>query len=234
MPRMRVNDISMYYEIHGRGEPIVLIPGLGVDVSQYTQIIELLSSKHKVIAIDNRGAGRTDKPHIKYSIGLMAADVASLLTKLRVKKANILGTSMGGRIAASLALDNPKLVRRLILVSTSMRATKPLSWPIRLLAFVFRLPIINNIKRYPQPYYAFELQRKASRSYDCTARLREMRVPTLILHARDDKIADYLLAKETHAGIKNSKIVAFTGGHMFFLLKPTELANAVSQFLSEK
>lgn len=231
MPKMKANGINIYYEIQGKGEPIVLIPGLGVDVSQYYQIIKLLSLKHKVIAIDNRGAGRTDKPHTKYSIEIMAEDTAALLTKLHINKANILGTSMGGRIAAALALNHPEHVKRLILASTSMRVTKPLSRTTRMLAFAFRLPILRRIKKYPQPYYAFELQRNASKSYDCTNRLSEIHVPTLIMHAKDDNIADYRLAQETHAGIKNSKLVAFKGGHIFFFLNPVEVTDAVSKFL---
>ena len=64
---VRVNDIQMYYEMHGDGEPLVVILGLGTDVSEWDGIIRWLAEKYKVLAFDNRGAGRTDKPDIPYS-----------------------------------------------------------------------------------------------------------------------------------------------------------------------
>lgn len=72
MPIVKVNDINMYYEIHGENNPIsvVLILGLETDVTVYKEIINRLAKKFKVLAFDNRGAGRTDKPDIPYSINL--------------------------------------------------------------------------------------------------------------------------------------------------------------------
>src|SRR5579863_2495968 len=104
MPTIKVNDLTMYYEIHGDGEPLVLIPGLRTDVSEYQRIIALLSAQNKVVALDNRGAGRTDKPDSPYSIELMADDTAGLLNALGIQSAHILGVSMGGRIAVALTL----------------------------------------------------------------------------------------------------------------------------------
>jgi 3-oxoadipate enol-lactonase len=68
MPYVKVNDIQMYYEIHGDGEPLVLIVGLGTDISEWEGIIRWLAQNYKVLAFDNRGAGRTDKPDTQYSI----------------------------------------------------------------------------------------------------------------------------------------------------------------------
>jgi 3-oxoadipate enol-lactonase len=79
MPYIKVNDIQMYYEIHGDGEPLVLIVGLGTDISEWHGIIHWLAQKYKVLAFDNRGAGRTDKPDTQYSIEMMAHDTAGRL-----------------------------------------------------------------------------------------------------------------------------------------------------------
>jgi len=85
MPRIKVNDINMYYEIHGEGKPLVLIQGLGAEISSITEgkgksdYLDKLTQKHKVIAFDNRGAGRTDKPDVPYSIEMMAEDTIGLL-----------------------------------------------------------------------------------------------------------------------------------------------------------
>ena len=67
MPYVKVNDIQMYCEMHGDGEPLVVILGLGTDVSEWDGIIRWLTEKYKVLAFDNRGAGRTDKPDIPFS-----------------------------------------------------------------------------------------------------------------------------------------------------------------------
>jgi pimeloyl-ACP methyl ester carboxylesterase len=231
MPTIHVNDITMYYETHGEGDPLVLIPGLATDVSEYGSIIAGLSRGYKVIALDNRGAGRTDKPDVPYSIEMMADDTAGLLAALSIERAHIVGTSMGGRIALALALRHPTLVRSLVLVSTSAKMPPP-NWRRRLLLDVVqRMPLLRGSRKYPQPYYAFAHQREASRSYDCTDRLGEIHVPTLILHGRGDRIAPYRLAEEMHAGIPRSKVIAFSGGHVFFFLRPQQFIEAVSAFL---
>ncbi len=85
MPYVKVNDIQMYYEIHGDGEPLVLIVGLGTDISEWDGIIRWLAKKYKVLAFDNRGAGRTDKPDRPYSIEMMAHDTAGLMQTLGIK-----------------------------------------------------------------------------------------------------------------------------------------------------
>ena len=121
MPTIYVNDITMYYEIHGEGEPLVLIPGLPIDVTAFRQIISELAKHYRIIVFDNRGAGRTDKPDMPYSIGMMADDTAGLLAALGIQRAHVLGVSMGGRIATELTLRHPKMVKSLILVSTFVK-----------------------------------------------------------------------------------------------------------------
>jgi 3-oxoadipate enol-lactonase len=122
MPYVQVNDIQMYYEIHGDGEPLVLIVGLGTDISEWDGIIRWLAQTYKVLAFDNRGAGRTDKPDTRYSIEMMAHDTAGLMQTLGIQQAHILGISMGGRIALALSLRYPESVKKLVLVSTSIKA----------------------------------------------------------------------------------------------------------------
>jgi 3-oxoadipate enol-lactonase len=68
MPIMRVNSIDMYYDIHGEGEPVVLIAGLNSDHTLYRGILPLLAARYKVIVFDNRGVGRSDKPDIPCEI----------------------------------------------------------------------------------------------------------------------------------------------------------------------
>lgn len=116
---VEVNDIKMYYEIHGSGEPLVLIEGLGYSKWMWYKQIPALSEQYRVIVFDNRGAGNTDKPDSEYSIELMADDAAGLLRALGIGSAHVLGISLGGFIAQEVALRHPEIVRSLILGSTS-------------------------------------------------------------------------------------------------------------------
>jgi pimeloyl-ACP methyl ester carboxylesterase len=162
----------MYYEIHGEGEPVVLIAGLNSDHTLYRAIIPRLAESYQVVAFDNRGVGQTDKPDIPYSIEMMADDTAGLLNALGIEQAHILGTSMGGRIATALALQHPQQVKSLILVSTIVKSLKgtPMTWARLRVKIMLKIPMI----RGPHPYYAAVRQLEASRTYDCMDRLKEI------------------------------------------------------------
>ena len=229
MPTVRGNDIDMYYEIHGEGEPLVLIAGLNSDHTLYRGILPRLAERYQVVAFDNRGVGQTDKPDIPYSIEMMAEDTAGLLDALGIAQAHILGTSMGGRIAAALALQHPQHVKSLILVSTILKSLKgtPMTWSRLRISLMLKIPMI----RGPHPYYAVARQLEASRAYDCMDRLNEIQVPTLILHGKKDKSAPYRLAEAMHGGIKDSQMITFQGGHLFFILRPKQFIEAITDFL---
>jgi pimeloyl-ACP methyl ester carboxylesterase len=66
MPTVSINDVRLYYEILGEGEPLTLILGLGTDISEWGDVIRWLAERYRVIAFDNRGAGRSDKPDVPY------------------------------------------------------------------------------------------------------------------------------------------------------------------------
>jgi pimeloyl-ACP methyl ester carboxylesterase len=139
VPKIKVNDINIYYEIHGEGYPFVLIRGLSTDVYRWpSDFIEEISRNSKVILFDNRGAGRTDKPDIEYSMKMMADDTIGLMDALNINKANILGYSMGGSIAQAIVLNYPEKINKLILCGAGSGGpnAKPASPEvIRLLTF---------------------------------------------------------------------------------------------------
>lgn len=111
--------VSVYYETHGHGEPLVLIPGTGFSCEVWKPFqLPRLSQSLNLILHDPRGCGRSSRLQSGCTIDQMACDVAALLDHLEIASAHVLGHSMGGRIALALALNFPRKVRSLILASS--------------------------------------------------------------------------------------------------------------------
>lgn len=124
-PKVKVNDIKIYYETKGKGFPLVMINGLGGNLDEWNPCLtEELSKQFKLLLFDNRGSGRTDTSDREYTIKLFADDTAGLMNALKISKANILGLSMGGMIAQELVLNHPEKVAKLVLCSTFSGGSK--------------------------------------------------------------------------------------------------------------
>jgi 3-oxoadipate enol-lactonase len=113
----------LHYQVVGRstGEPVLLIQGLGADMTGWMFQRLALAPRYRTIALDNRGAGRSDKPFSRYSLAQMAEDACSVLDAAGVERAHVVGASMGGGIAQLLALHHPDRVRSLVLMCTACR-----------------------------------------------------------------------------------------------------------------
>ena len=230
MPTAHANGIDIYYETHGEGPPLLLIGGLSTDITDLRRMISRLPPRHRVIAFDNRGAGRTDKPDVPYSIPMMADDAAGLLDVIGVKHTDVLGISMGGRIAVDLTLRHPSLVGKLILVSTHVGPHG--AGTRRLLDVLEWIPFFRGSRKYPMPRYAMRRQREAVRTYDATDRLHEIVAPTLIMHGRRDRIASFEQAREMSRLIRGSWFVPFRGGHIFMMFEMQRFLDEVARFLA--
>ena len=115
----QVNGLKMYYEVHGAGKPIILLHGAFNTINMaFGQLIPELSKTRQVIAMELQGHGRTNDVDRAFSFESMADDVSALLKQLKIDSTDVLGYSMGGGVAQQLAIRNPSLLRRLILVST--------------------------------------------------------------------------------------------------------------------
>lgn len=119
MPEININSISLFYEIHGSGSPLVLINGLAYDLWMWHKMVPFLAQHFQVITFDNRGAGQSDAPKGPYSADMLADDLAGLLDGLGIPQAAIFGHSMGGFIAQAFVLKYPAKVSKLILSATN-------------------------------------------------------------------------------------------------------------------
>jgi 3-oxoadipate enol-lactonase len=116
------NDgVRLHYESLGRrsATPVLMIQGLGADKHLWDLQRYVLATRYRVIAHDNRGAGRSDKPFGAYSLEQMAADAISVLDHAGIETAHVVGASMGGAISQVLAIMHPQRIRSLSLVCTS-------------------------------------------------------------------------------------------------------------------
>ncbi len=113
------NGISMHYEITGVGDWLVLIHGAGDNLRIWYNQIPLFSKEYKVLTYDMRGHGLTDISGLDYTGGLWADDWHALLKVLGVRRASVLGYSMGGMIAAALAVEHPEMVNVLVLAGVA-------------------------------------------------------------------------------------------------------------------
>jgi len=232
MPVARVNGIDLYFEDRGSGEPLLLIPGLGGDVAEYARVIDGLAQQVRVIAMDNRGSGRSEKPDIPYTVQMMADDAAGFLEGLALGPVHVLGHSMGGRIAMDLALRHPERVKTLILVSTSARAPPEIWRRVRFVGALWRRnPLLQRLDQHPQPYYAFLRQLEASRSYDATDRLGDLRVPTLIVQGTRDRLAPLSMGEEMRTRIRGSQMTTLRGGHLVLFMQPEACVRAIRDFV---
>ena len=96
---VRANGQELYYEVHGEGQPLILVMGIGYDSTLWTLAqVPALSKKFQVVIFDNRDAGRSSQATSIYTIADMADDTAALMDALDIKKAHVCGLSMGGMI----------------------------------------------------------------------------------------------------------------------------------------
>ncbi|HEX7154062.1 MAG TPA: alpha/beta hydrolase [Thermoanaerobaculia bacterium] len=117
-----INGMKMYYEIHGQGEPVVLLHGSFMTITNnWPDMIARLSRSRRVIAVELQGHGRTADIDRDFSHEHLADDVAALLDHLKVPRADLLGYSMGGGVAMQVAIRHPEKVRKVVSISAVFR-----------------------------------------------------------------------------------------------------------------
>jgi pimeloyl-ACP methyl ester carboxylesterase len=117
-----VNGLKMYYEIHGKGEPVVLLHGSFMTITNNWQdMIAGLSRTRQVIAVEMQGHGRTADIKRDFTYENLADDIAAMLDYLKIEKADLIGYSMGGGVAMQVAIRHPEKVRKVVSISAVFR-----------------------------------------------------------------------------------------------------------------
>jgi len=263
IPHVTVGDLNMYYEVHGEGLPLLLISGLGNDLSSWALQIPDLAKRYRVISFDNRGSGRTDAPDLPYSIRMMAEDTAGLMDALGIEKAHVLGVSMGGYITQELAIRHPDRVRSLVLATTSvgpylLKISILQTWAREALAgmspmtlFQIMLPFMFNDSCFEDPEvvemavgtiaghsstppHILARQMTACAEHDARDRIGEITAPTLVLAGKEDPFVPFSLSQELAASIPGARLrVLEGGGHGFSASMVEKFNRAVLEFLDQ-
>ncbi|RBH54891.1 MULTISPECIES: alpha/beta hydrolase [Pseudomonas] len=159
---------TLHYEEYGQGTPVLLIHGLGSSTLDWEMQIPALSAQHRVIVMDMRGHGRSDKPRQRYSIAGFSADVMALIEHLKLDPPHLVGLSMGGMISFQLAVDQPQMFKSLCVVNSApeVKVRKPgdylqwaKRWSLARLLGPKRIGKALSVMLFPKPEQA-ELRRK--------------------------------------------------------------------------
>ena len=239
MAKIKLDDISMYYEVHGTGVPIVFIAGFSADHTTWSEVVDKFKDKYQVILFDNRGAGQTDAPEGPYSIEQMTHDVVLLCSSLGIKSAHFIGNSMGGFILQMLACHYPGLVKSAVIShSTStihscfhiylaaqlelMKAKAPLasimkatcSWVFSY-SFLSKPEVLQQLidlglaNPYPMTIEGYEAQFAAIEQFESKSWVHKIHVPTLVLASAEDLIFSEPAVKLLANQISNAKYYCF-------------------------
>jgi pimeloyl-ACP methyl ester carboxylesterase len=193
-----VNGLEMYYEIHGTGEPLVLIPGGLMTIEMMGPIVPSLAQSRQVVAIEPQAHGHTPDIGRPLTYEQMADDTAALIARLNLAHADVLGFSVGGGVALQTAIRHPDAVRKLVVVSGTYRGDG--EYPeIRAFTRSFspEMPMLSMnreayIKAAPTPDgwspLVAKMRQLLTEEYDWSEEVRGIHAPTLIVAGDADTL----------------------------------------------
>jgi len=253
-----VNDVRLHYEQEGQGTDLILIHGLGMSLRDWDGCTPDLAKHHRVLRVDVRGFGESDKPPGPYSPQLFAGDLAGLVRACQVTRAHVAGISMGGVIAQRFALDFPELVRSLTLISTSSEvsaqaraAWEELAAGVEQRGFAAaagmadRLHAANFTKAHPERVQnrqrltaandprAFAAAARAVSAFNWTADLKGIQAPALILQGLEDVLTPPGGAVKMNRSLPHSRLLMIPDcGHFVPDEKREVFTNTLLAFLA--
>lgn len=242
-----------YYDV-GVSPPLVLIHGLGGDADDWAFCLGPLSARHRVIAFDLLGFGRSDKPAIQYTIARYVEVLDCFLDNLKIQQTSIVGHSLGGWIAASFALKSPQAVDKLVLMDAAGVWGDTRELPVD-----FRVSTRDHLREvFDHLFYdkslasdelidfAYAQHLARGDGYTISDILQNLRdgeerlddvigklsVPTLLLWGEQDEIIPLATGRRMHQLIRDSRLQIIPEcGHLPELEKPAEVVRSVLEFL---
>jgi aminoacrylate hydrolase len=263
VPKANIGDADIYYEEHGKGEPLMLVSGLGGTAAYWKANLPALSSRYRVIVHDHRGAGQSTHSRIKYTVDQMTQDTVRLMDQLEIDSAHVVGHSTGGAIGQTMAIAHPKRLKKLVLFATWTKADfffrhlfsvrRDVLTKIGAEAYVkagtlFLFPpwwIQKNekmlaerealtVENFP-PVEVVASRIDGIVAFDRSAELGRIRTPTLVLCAKDDAITPAYFSEELAKQIPGAKLqILPDGGHCASEAVPESFNKAVLDFLGSR
>lgn len=246
----------VYYE-QGQGSVVILLHGLGADSHHWAANIGPLSSNFHVIALDQIGYGKSDKPVMRYTVGNFAEYLYGFMEALNIPKATLVGNSLGGWIALDFSIHHPDRVDKLVLVDAAgLHPASPLRMPkggwkdLTPLDTHWFFDLMEANKAWATTDlgpHSFERHVKNGDSYTVASSVAEMATgrefedkkldrvqsPTLILWGRDDMLIPLAMGEHFNKGIAGSQLIVIEGtGHIPMVGKPDEFNQLVQRFLT--
>ncbi|UVJ45302.1 alpha/beta hydrolase [Pseudomonas sp. LS1212] len=249
---------SLHYEEYGQGDPLVLVHGLGSSCQDWEYQVPALAEHYRVILVDVRGHGRSDKPRERYSIAGFSADLIALFEHLNLGPVHLVGLSMGGMIGFQTAVDHPALLRSLCIVNSApeVKLRSPddyLQWAKRwglarllspatvgkaLGAKLFPKPGQTELRQKMAERWARNDKRAYAASFDAIVgwgvreRLSRITCPTLIISA-DRDYTPVALKEQYTALIPNARLAVIADSrHATPLDQPQTFNQTLLQFLA--
>jgi pimeloyl-ACP methyl ester carboxylesterase len=195
-----VNGLKMYYEIHGSGEPVVLLHGAFMAITgDWNDWINELAKTRKVIAVEMQGHGRTADINRDITYENLSDDVAALLDYLKIERADIVGYSLGAGTAMQCAIRHPEKVRKVVSISAPMRRDGWVKeandfWPTFTWEIFKGTPMETEYKRLSPtpdkfPDFVNHIKATALRPYDFGAdKLKATKAPMFFIHGDADGV----------------------------------------------
>jgi 3-oxoadipate enol-lactonase len=260
---VHTNGQELFYEVHGQGPPLVLVMGIGYDSSVWTlQQVPVLSTRFRVVLIDNRDVGRSSRADHSYTIADMADDVAGVLEALNIDRTHLLAASMGCMIGMEFALRHSDHLDRLVLTGPAAAPARSAVDPIstwnwvkandssgevfggQQLTWLFSSAFQRNqaavqgliafLASNPNPVEpeAYDRQAQAYLQFDALDRLGGIKAPTLVIVGEQDLLTPPWIAYEVASGIPGAQFKIVTGDGSSHLV-PLERPDEFNQLVMD-
>lgn len=260
MPFITINQLNIfYYENKIADTPLVFIHGWIGSSKEWIHQLCYFNFKEHITILDLPGFGKSDKPKAKYSIEFFAKQILNFLKLLGCNEAILIGHSLGGMIALNITIHNPKLVKKLILISTSaaisqsLRDKFKLFWVNLIFKLVYKKFLKNIIKQILSPKFKNRELKKLytnalkipksivlrafknmTSKFNIHNQLSQIFQPTLIIHGNEDKIISHSMINELGNLIPNSEIFSIeNGSHRVMVNNHEEVNKIIDEFIKK-